>query len=167
MSSQLLTKIFVLTLALLFGSLPLQGLHPILAQAEQRSNPTNGVRSAPSADDYAIAYVGPSRNSQQIRLVNPDGSADRLVWEVPADTLRADAIGELSWRSDASELAFDSGHDWQRSMHLRDIYAIGVSDIFAIYFVMSPGLPGCLMAPGSSFPGMKNGSRTTVSSISA
>lgn len=73
---------------------------------------------------YAIAYVSPSRTSQQIRLVHPDGSQDRLLWQAPPNTERLNGIGELSWRSDASELAFDSGHDWQRSLYLRDIYSV-------------------------------------------
>jgi hypothetical protein len=115
MSRKLLTQPSALTLCLLFGILITQVLHP---------QPRIRALAATSVADYAIAYVGPSRDSQQIRLINPDGSEDRPLWQVPPNTNRLNGIGELSWRSDASELAFDSGHDWQRSMNLRDIYSI-------------------------------------------
>lgn len=43
-----------------------------------------------------IAFVTPSRDSTEIRLIAPDGS----------------------------RLAFTSSHDWRRSLHLRDVYVI-------------------------------------------
>jgi len=115
MAHQLLSSTSLLTLALLFAISITQVLNPQLAH----------TLPALGAGEQAIAYVSPSRDNQQIRLVNPDGSNDRLLWQVPPDTVRQNGIGELSWRSDASELAFDSGHDWHRSMYVRDIYSIG------------------------------------------
>lgn len=93
-------------------------------QAEENDAQATGVLSAVSDAAYAIAYVGPSGDSKQIRLINPDGSNDRLLWQAPPDTNYLNGIGELSWRSDAGELAFDSGHDWHRSLYMRDIYSI-------------------------------------------
>jgi hypothetical protein len=104
MSNQLLRSTSLFILALLFA--------------------ISSTLPALGAGDYAIAYVSPSRDNQQIRLVNPDGSNDRLLWQVPPETVRQSGIGELSWRSDASELAFDSGHDWHSSMYVRDLYSI-------------------------------------------
>ena len=108
MSQQFLIPTALLTLSLLFAISIHQGLYPPLARA----------------DESVIAYVSPSRDNQQIHLVNPDGSNDRLLWQVTPDTDRQHGIGELSWRSDASELAFDSAHDWHRSIYVRDIYSI-------------------------------------------
>jgi hypothetical protein len=123
MSRKLFTRFFLLTLSLLFGLVISQVLRLQPAQAGQEDSTQTGP--APAADAaYAIAYVGPSRDSRQIRLINPDGSNDRLLWATPADTNRLNGIGELSWRSDAGALAFDSGHDWHRSMNVRDIYSI-------------------------------------------
>src|SRR5262245_38410976 len=107
MSSKLITKSAVLTLFLLCGLWISQGLHPQAAQAGQGGEAQNGARPATEEGEAAIAYVGPSRESQQIRLINPDGSNDRSLWQAPAETTRQNGIGELSWRSDASELAFD------------------------------------------------------------
>jgi hypothetical protein len=114
MSNQLLSPASLLTLAWLFAVSITQVFNPQPAH----------TLPALGAGEHAIAYVSPSRDNQQIRLVNPDGSNDRLLWQVTPDTDRQNGIGELSWRSDASELAFDSGHDWHRSMYVRDIYSI-------------------------------------------
>lgn len=127
MSNKLLIQTSFFTLSLLCALLITQLLPPQLAQAGQSSKPMLGTHQATSDAEYAIAYVGPSRDSQQIRLIDPAGSNDRLLWQAPLDTNRQNGIGELSWRSDASDLAFDSGHDWQRSLYTRDIYSIAPS----------------------------------------
>ncbi|RIK34590.1 MAG: hypothetical protein DCC55_32860, partial [Chloroflexi bacterium] len=123
MSRQFFTQMAVLTLSLLLGNLLVQSLYPQAVQAERSSRPIRDAHPTTAGADFAIAYVGPSRESQQIRLINPDGSNDRPLWQAPPNTTRQQGIGELGWRSDASELAFDSGHDWQRSMNIRDIYS--------------------------------------------
>jgi Tol biopolymer transport system component len=124
MSKQFFTQVAVLTLALLLGNLLAPMLYPQGVQAEHLGKPLSPARPDAEQADFAIAYVSPSRDNQQIRLINPDGSNDRLLWQTPPNTPRQDGIGELSWRSDASELAFDSSHDWQRSMNVRDIYSV-------------------------------------------
>ncbi|MEW8511288.1 MAG: PKD domain-containing protein [Candidatus Thiodiazotropha sp.] len=76
-----------------------------------------------------IAYVSPSSTNQTIRTIHPDGTHDTLLWQVPAQVDPADgiALGGLSWRPDGGELAFDSGHDWQRSLNIRDLYAVSAN----------------------------------------
>ncbi|HMN28705.1 MAG TPA: hypothetical protein PKE45_11200 [Caldilineaceae bacterium] len=124
MSKKIFTQMTVLALALALSAWLTQALAPQAVQAERMGQTMRAALPAAELADFAIAYVGPSRDSQQIRLVNPDGSNDRLLWQAPPNTPRQDGIGELSWRSDASELAFDSAHDWQRSMNVRDIYSV-------------------------------------------
>ena len=71
-----------------------------------------------------IAYVSPSRDNQQIHLIDVLGANDRVLWRVPPETHREDGIGTLSWRPDGTELTFDSSHDALRSMAVRDLYSI-------------------------------------------
>lgn len=103
----------LLSLLLLVG-LATVSAHPIIAVQNQQN------------DQTMIAYVASSTESQQIRLINRDGSSDRLLWQLPSPSAPVDGIGlgGLSWHPQATELAFDSGHDWQRSMNIRDIYAV-------------------------------------------
>jgi hypothetical protein len=82
------------------------------------------VVAQPQQITGTIAYVSPSRENSQIRLIEPDGSADRAVWSIPNDASGENGIGTLSWRPDASEIAFDSSHDALRSLLIRDIYAV-------------------------------------------
>ena len=76
------------------------------------------------ADKGIIAYVGSSVENKDIHLINSDSTQDRVLWSIPTDAHVNDRIGALSWRPDGTELAFDSAHNWQRSIALRDIYAI-------------------------------------------
>lgn len=85
---------------------------------------TNPASAQSRNDGTTIAYVSSSTDNQEIRLVNPDGSGDRVLWRVPTASQPVDGIGTLNWRPDGTELLFDSGHDWQRSMAIRDLYAV-------------------------------------------
>lgn len=84
--------------------------------------------SPANAEEGLIAYVGPSRDNREIHLISPDGSGDRLLWSAPSNTDRVDGIGALSWSPDGKSLAFDSGHEWHRSLAMRDIYTIRLQD---------------------------------------
>ncbi|MEM8534262.1 MAG: hypothetical protein AAGF95_25675 [Chloroflexota bacterium] len=75
-------------------------------------------------ENTAIAYVSSSTDNQSIRLINPDGTNDREIWRVPEERAPGDGIGTLSWHPNNNEILFDSGHDWQRSMAVRDLYTI-------------------------------------------
>jgi hypothetical protein len=71
----------------------------------------------PAGSRGAIAYV----QDDELRLIEPDGSGDRLVWALP-DTLYR--ISSLSWRPDGGEIAFASDHEMAVSLYERDLYAI-------------------------------------------
>ncbi len=79
------------------------------AEAQPSGNPTG-----------SIAYV--TEDGRQIRLVEPDGSNDRLVWQTPADTVYG--ISSVAWRPDAAQLAFTSGHEALCSLWHSDVYVI-------------------------------------------
>lgn len=64
-----------------------------------------------------IAYV----SGHEIRLIEADGSQDRLVWTLP-DTLHN--ISSLAWKPDATEIAFTSNFEMAVSFYERDVYAI-------------------------------------------
>jgi hypothetical protein len=73
-----------------------------------------------------IAYVrtGGSQGDQ-IRLIEPDGSGDRLLWAAPgADPLGVYEVSALAWRPDASELAFASDHEDGCSVFSSDLYGV-------------------------------------------
>jgi hypothetical protein len=88
---------------------------------------------APQAQSYAsaasalgdIAYVRTTPNGDQIRLIEPDGLGDHLLWQtgVPEPAGITD-IQQLAWKPDASELAFTSSHETGCSMFESDIYAL-------------------------------------------
>lgn len=119
-----------------------------LAFSQASSAPSaQSAPQKPSQDGYAIAYVSPSRDNQQIHLISPDGSQDRLLWQVPTGTPRQSGIGELGWRGDAGELAFDSGHDWQRSLYVRDLYAVSADSTALRRLTRPPAASG-----GGAYP---------------
>jgi len=79
-----------------------------------------------AADPGTIAYVRPDTEAgDEIRLVEPDGSDDRLLWEtdVPG-TAELKQVTALAWHPAASELAFTSTHEEACSLYQEDIYVI-------------------------------------------
>jgi hypothetical protein len=82
----------------------------------------------PAPADDGIAYITPSRDNTEIHVIAPDGSRDEKLWQTPGGTARENGIGALSWSPDGEMIAFDSGHDWRRSMALRDIYTLRLGD---------------------------------------
>ena len=95
-----------------------------------------------AADPGTIAYVRPNVTAgDEIRLIEPDGSSDRLLWKTNlpgAPELKQ--ITGLAWRPDASELAFASSHEEACSLYQQDIYVLR-SDGQAYRHVSSP--PAC------------------------
>lgn len=75
-----------------------------------------------------IAYVRLNNaTGDQIRLIAPDGSDDRLLWSTGvADPLDVYSMDRLVWRPDGTELAFVSSHENACSIDSADIYAVGV-----------------------------------------
>ena len=99
----------LLSLAFLFALAPL-GRLPVQA----------------SALEGTIAYIVSNQpNGDEIHLIEPDGSGDRVLFRTnnPLPENFAD-IMSLAWKPDASELAFASGHEYLCSLYNMDIYAI-------------------------------------------
>ncbi len=82
------------------------------------------VTEPPPTSTGTIAYT----RKDELRLIEPDGSGDRLVWAAPPiDPARPELKWEVSapaWRPDGSEIAFASNHQTATSFYQQDIYAI-------------------------------------------
>ena len=74
-----------------------------------------------------IAYA--TGDGDEIRLVNPDGSNDRSLWrhnlDDPEDKEQHYAVWSMSWKPDATELAFASTHERECSLFSSNIFAVG------------------------------------------
>jgi len=80
------------------------------------------VTESSSSGRGTIAYV---RDQKEIRLIEPDGSNDRLLWAHPRpDVAENLGIVDLAWRPDGGELAFASQHEATHSLFESDLYAI-------------------------------------------
>lgn len=71
------------------------------------------------SDQTTIVYV---KDNRQLRLIQPDGSNDRLIWELP--TGATGGIMSVAWRPDAQQIAFTSSHEATCSEWDADIYLI-------------------------------------------
>jgi len=111
------------SVALAFLGLFLSTHTPLTARAQDVSHaegsqaPSHAARSQAARSHGTIAYT----NSREIRLIESDGSDDRVVWMVP-DT--AYAVSRLAWSPDGEEIAFASDHEMATSFYERDIYGI-------------------------------------------
>ncbi len=90
--------------------------------------PLSGGRPAvqASAPVGTIAYVRSDPvNGDEIHLIEPDGSGDRILYstDIPAVPEYVD-VQQLTWKPDASELAFTSSHEADCSLFQSDIYTI-------------------------------------------
>lgn len=75
------------------------------------------AQTAPGELVGTIAYT----NDEEIRLIAPDGTGDRLVWTVPDTNF---SITKIAWRPDGSEIAFASNHSMATSLYERDLFGI-------------------------------------------
>ena len=87
-----------------------------------------------------IAYISSSTENNEIRLINPDGTQERSFWRTPSAVHSSQGIGTLSWHPKGTKLLFDSGHDWQRSLSIRDLYTVS-SDGQRLRRITSPPSP--------------------------
>lgn len=87
---------------------------------ENPQNPVTPPEPPPSVSTATIAYA----RGGQIRLIEPDGSNDHVLWTMPRPDLPYTVTG-LAWKPDGTELAFSSDHEEATSFYERDIYTIG------------------------------------------
>ncbi|HEU4563449.1 MAG TPA: hypothetical protein VFS05_02325 [Gemmatimonadaceae bacterium] len=74
-----------------------------------------------SGERGTIAYA----RGGELRLIQPDGSNDRVLWAPPDRSLGSTILG-IGWKPDGTELAFSSDHEAAVSFYDRDIYAVRV-----------------------------------------
>lgn len=74
-----------------------------------------------AADGTTIVYI--AGDGRSLRLIQPDGSNDRLLWQVPDSVLGA-PIESVMWRPDAQQIAFASMHEATCSEYAADIFLI-------------------------------------------
>ncbi len=70
--------------------------------------------------DTTIVYI--SEDGRSLRLIQPDGSNDRLLWAIPEGVIGG--IDSVAWRPDAQQIAFTSSHESLCSEWASDIYTI-------------------------------------------
>ena len=109
------------------GSAPV-GSHALTVRA---TGAGVAAKTAPLTLTVAAAFVGQRgtiayvRDQKEIRLVEPDGSNDRLLWAHPRPDIAENlGIVDLAWRPDGRELAFASQHEATHSLFESDLYAI-------------------------------------------
>ncbi len=95
----------------------------VLFSAAAGSTPAPGQAYA---DPGTIAYVRDNdATGDEIHLIEPDGSNDRLLWRTNVvDLPELEQISALAWHPAASELAFASRHEEACSFYDSDIYTI-------------------------------------------
>ena len=79
-----------------------------------------------SVDPGVIAYVLPNdKTGDEIHLIEPDGTGDQKIWSTgqPGAELVQD-VHSLTWRPDASELAFVSSFQATCSIYNEDVYTV-------------------------------------------
>jgi len=70
-----------------------------------------------------IVYI---KENRELRLIQPDGSNDRLLWRIPEGSglESGGEIESVAWRPDAQQIAFVSSHEELCSEWVADIYLI-------------------------------------------
>ena len=116
------------------GKSPLMALLVVgLVACGQTPSGVGGGEGVGGTIDYApepaplhdtIAYV--SANGDQIRLIDPDGSNDRLLWAHGlADPESVYDVWSMEWNAAATRLAFASTHENWCSIFASDIFYVG------------------------------------------
>ncbi len=99
------------------------GVARVTATAAGKSGSADVTVLAGAAPVTGIAYIW----REQIRIINPDGTGDRLLWSSPAGPPGSQFVWPvrgLTWRPDGTELAFASDHEAAYSWFGFDIYAL-------------------------------------------
>lgn len=94
----------------------------LLSYAAYSNQGPGGVGNRPLLD--TIAYV--TGDGDEIRLIDPDGSNNRRLWAHGYDDPNGVyEIWSMSWKPDATELAFASTHEDWCSLNDADIFVVG------------------------------------------
>jgi hypothetical protein len=74
----------------------------------------------------SIAYIGLDSSGYPVtvRRIDPDGSHPQILWTHPSTVSLTNAIHDVAWKPDASELAFSSNHESAYSAFHSDVYGI-------------------------------------------
>ncbi len=99
------------------------GTARVSATAAGRSGSADVTVLAGALPVPGIAYV----RREQIRIMNPDGTGDRLLWSSPLGPPGSQFVWPvrgLTWRPDGTELAFASDHEAAYSWFGFDLYAL-------------------------------------------
>ena len=74
----------------------------------------------------SIAYVGLDNSgyAKTVKRIDPDGSNRQTLWTHPSAVPQTNAIHDVAWKPDASELAFSSNHETLYSAFHSDVYGI-------------------------------------------
>lgn len=89
--------------------------------------PAPGASAMAGADPGVIAFVtSVNGREDQIRLIDPSGENNRLLWSTGdrGAVTQLHYVGDLAWKPDGTELAFDSSHQAACSFFGSDVYAI-------------------------------------------
>lgn len=107
-------------LAVVIGALLLAGTFPF------PGGPGAAAQGNDTAASGTIAYVrateGNRRSFDVIRLVEADGSNDRLLYALPDPDFHV--VYSLDWRPDGQELAFTTNQEGHCSFYESDVFAI-------------------------------------------
>jgi hypothetical protein len=88
------------------------------------STPQIALSYADDANEV-IAYVR-ADTGDEIRLIDPGGENDRLLWTLGQEDPDNDyQVWDLAWKPDGAELAFNSDHENYCSILHSDLYAVG------------------------------------------
>ena len=91
---------------------------PPLAAYAAEALPVHSDANGPTG---AIAYV---RNATELRLIQPDGNKDHMIWTAPKVGDVQSTIRYPAWRPDAGEIAFASDMEQTVSLMQSDIFAV-------------------------------------------
>jgi TolB protein len=88
------------------------------------SNVATPNEPGPQPTDSSFSSTGTIAFARggEIRLVEPDGSAEHSIWTAPAGL--GFSVSGIGWRPNGGALAFSSDHEMATSFYERDIYTV-------------------------------------------
>ena len=123
------------------------------------TTPTPAPPPPPLTSTGTIAYT----SLNELRLIEPDGSGDRLAWAappVPGQSALHFSLTGTAWRPDGGEIAFSSDHEAAISIFANDIYAVRPDGLGLRRITNAPAL--------ASFASMAKGTvRVAVQNVNA